>query len=169
MYNMGMKKFKYKFTTTTLVFIYLGLLLSVAGIALNTYNIFAEAAWLYANNTFDIIRYVIVYFVSVALAVILISLLLSSYYSLDEKHFKTSFGIIRSTYDIKTIKLIQLDRATNKLTVYFEEDKFIVVVVKKEWHNEFIDTLLKFSPEVEFSIGSIENNIDSDNNNRRHS
>lgn len=164
---MGMKTFKYKFTTATLVFIYLGLALSIAGIALNTFNIFNERVWLYANNSFDIIRYVLVYFVSVALAVILISLLISSYYSIDEKHFKTSFGIIKSSYDVKTIKLVNLDRASNKLSVYFEEDKYLVVVVKKEWHNEFIDTLLKFNPEIEFSIQSKENNIDNDNNNKK--
>ena len=161
---MGMKKFKYKFTNATLVFIYLGLALSVAGIALNTYNIFVERVWLYANNSLSIIRYALVYLVSIALAVILISLLISSYYSVDDKHFKTSFGIIKSSYDVKTIKLINLDRATGKLSVYFEEDKYIVIVVKKEWNDEFIDALLKANPQIEFSIQSKENNIDNDNN-----
>ena len=162
-----MKTFKYKFTTTTLVFIYLGLALAAAGIALNTFNIFNERVWLYSNNSLDIIRYVLVYFVSIALAVILISLLVSSYYSIDEKKFKTSFGIIKSSYDVKTIRLIHLDRATDKLSVYFEEDKYLVVVVKKEWHNEFIDTLLKYNPEIEFSIDSKVNDIDKDNNNKK--
>lgn len=159
-----MKTFKYKFTTTTLVFIYVGLALSVAGIALNTFNIFNERIWLYAGNSLPIIRYTLVYFVSVALAIILISLLISSYYSIDEKYFKTSFGIIKSSYEVKTIKLIHLDRATNKLSVYFDEDKFIVVVVKSEWHDDFVDCLLKVNPEIEFSIQSKENNIDDDKN-----
>ncbi len=157
-----MKTFKYKFTTTTLVFIYLGLVLSVAGVALNTYNILAERVWLYANNSLPVIRYALVYFISVALAVILVSLLLSSYYSVDEKYFKTSFGIIKSSYDVKTIKVINLDRATNKLSVYFDEDKFIVVVVKKEWHDEFIEALLKVNPEIEFSIQSKESDGSDD-------
>ena len=161
---MGMKKFKYKFTTATLVLIYLGLALSAVGIALNTYNIFVERVWLYANNSLPIIRYVLVYAVAVALAVILISLLLSSYYAVDDKNFKTSFGIIKSSYDVKTIKLISLDRATNKLSLYFEEDRYIVIVVKKDWHDEFIDALLKANPEIEFSIESKENHIDNDDN-----
>lgn len=159
-----MKTFKYKFTTTTLVLIYLGLALSVAGIALNTFNIFSEQVWLYTNNAFDIIRYVLVYLISVALSVILISLLVSSYYSVDEKHFKTSFGIIKSSYDVKKIKLINIDRATNKLSVYFDENKYIVIVVKKEWHDDFVDALLKVNPEIEFSIQSKENDIDNNNN-----
>lgn len=161
---MGMKIFKYKFTTTTLVLVYLGLALSIAGIALNTFNIFNERIWLYSNNSLPIIRYVLVYFVSVALAVILISLLLSSYYSVDEKYFKTSFGIIKSSYDVKTIKLINIDRASGKLSVYFDEDKYVVIVVKKEWHDEFVDALLKANPEIEFTIESKENNIDKDDN-----
>lgn len=160
-------KFKYKFTTLALVLICFGIVLALVGIGLNTYNIFAERVWLYENNTLQVIRYVLVYFVSIALAIILISLLLSSYYSVDEKHFKTSFGIIKSSYDIKTIKLIHLDRTTNKLSVYFDDNKFIVIVVKKEWHDEFIDTLLKANPEIEFSIESKENNIDNDNNNKK--
>ena len=160
-------KFKYKFTTLALVLICFGIALALVGIGLNTYNIFAERVWLYENNTLQVIRYVLVYFVSIALAIILISLLVSSYYSVDEKHFKTSFGIIKSSYNIKTIKLIHLDRTTNKLSVYFDDNKFIVIVVKKEWHDEFIDTLLKANPEIEFSIESKENNIDNDNNNKK--
>ena len=159
-----MKKFKYKFTTATLVLIYLGLVLSVVGIGLNTYNIFAERVWLYANNLLPIIRYILVYLVAIALAVILTSLLLSSYYAIDGTTFRTSFGIIKSSYDVKSINLINLDRATNKLSVYFDEDKYIVIVVKKEWHDEFIDALLKANPEIEFSIESKENDIDNDNN-----
>lgn len=164
-----MKKFKYKFTNLTLVLICLGIALSVVGISLNTYNIFSECVWLYSKETavISIIRYALVYFVSLALAVILISLLVSSYYSVDDKHFKTSFGIIKSSYDVKTVKLINLDRATGKLSVYFEENKYIVIVVKKEWHDEFIDALLKANPEIEFSIESKENDIDNNNNNKK--
>lgn len=162
MYNTVMKTFKYKFTTTTLVFIYLGIALSVAGIALNTFNIFNEQVWTYANNSMPIIRYVLVYLVAALLAVILISLLVSSYYAVDGETFKTSFGIIKTSYDVKKIQVINLDRKTNKLSVHFDDEKFIVIVVKKEWHDEFIDALLKANPDIEFSIESKESADDDD-------
>lgn len=161
-YNIGMNKFKYKFSTPTLVFIGLGIALAIAGAVLNTYNIFADKCWTYASPSIYIIRYVLIYFVAVALIVIMTSLLLSSYYSVDDKYFYTAFGIIRSKFDIKSIVAIVLDRETNRLSVFFSETQFTNIVVKPEWNDKFVDAILKANPLIEYTIKSKENRGDDE-------
>lgn len=149
-----MKSFKFKFTKLTLVFIYLGIALSAAAFALNTYFVIVNGIKTAANPVYPILQYSLMYFVSVLLSVILISLLLSTYYSVDDKYLKTSFGVIKSKYPVGDIESIVLDRTTNKLSVYFKDDNFIVIVVKEDWYEDFTDALLKANPKIEFSIKS---------------
>ncbi len=155
-----MKVFKYKFTKIITVFIYLGLVLSVAAVAADTYLVIAEGIKSAANPVYPIIQYTLMYVVGILLFIILLSLLLSSYYAIDGTTFKTSFGIIKSKYDVNKIQSIILDRTTGKLSVYFDENTFIVIVVKEEWYEDFIDELLKANPKIEYSVKSKENKPD---------
>ena len=155
-----MKVFKYRFTRTITVFIYLGLALAVAAVAADTYLVIAEGIKSAANPVYPIIQYTLMYVVGILLFIILLSLLLSSYYAIDGTTFKTSFGIIKSKYEVNKIQSIILDRTTGKLSVYFDENTFIVIVVKEEWYEDFIDELLKANPKIEYSVKSKENKPD---------
>lgn len=149
-----MKKYKYRFSKFTKILIFAGIALAAAACALNTYYVIAEGIKSAEIAVYPILQYSLTYFVSVFLAVILISLLISSYYSVDEKFFKTSFGIIKSKYDISEIDCILIDRNNNKLSVYFKNQSFIVIVINDEWYEDFSDALLKVNPEIQFSINS---------------
>ena len=96
------------------------------------------------------------FLVPAVLLVILVSLLISSYYEIDGKTLKLSFGIIKSKYDIIDIDSINLDRTTDKLTVCFKNNNYIVIVVKKEWFENFVDELCNANTEIEYNIKSKE-------------
>ncbi len=147
-----MKFFKFKFTKLTLAFIYIGLALSAVAFGVNTYFVIADGIKTAANPVYPILQYTLMYFVCVLLFVILLSLLISSYYSIDGEKLKTSFGI--------------LDRATNKLSLYFDSNTFMVIVVKPEWYEDFTDALLKVNPKIEFSIKSKENDKKDEDKNK---
>ncbi len=74
----------------------------------------------------------------------------------------TCFGIIKTKYDIEKIESVLLDRNTKKLSVFFSESHFIVIVVKEEWYEDFVAELLKVKPDIEFSINSKENTPDDE-------
>lgn len=143
-------------------FIWAGIALSVAAFAVNTYFVITEGIGSAANAFHPVLRYTLMYFVSVAAFVILLSLVFSSYYAISGTKFKTSFGIIKSTYDIEKIESVVLDRKTKKLSVYFNDSNFIIVVVKEEWYEDFIDGLLKANRKIEYAINSKENDIDEE-------
>ena len=157
-----MKKFNYRFTKLTLIFIYIGIALCVVGMGINVLTIATSDIASEANPVYRIIQYVLMFLIPVVLLIILISLLTSSYYAIDGKTLKTSFGIIKSKYDITKIETVLLDRTTNKLSVYFNDNNFIVIVVKEDWYDDFIDALCKANTNIEFSIKSKESNDDKD-------
>ncbi len=151
-----MKVFKYKFSKLTKTLIYVGIALCFAGFGINIFAIITGDVASAANPVYPIIQYTLMFLVPAVLLVILISLIVSSYYSVDGNTLKTSFGIIKSKYDISTIDTILLDRNTNKLTVYFKNNNFVVIVVKEEWYDDFTDALCKANKNIEFSIKSKE-------------
>ena len=161
-----MKVFKYKFTRLTTILIYVGLALCVIGLGVNIYAIITTDVAAAANPIYPIIQFTLMFLIPIILLVILISLLFSSYYCIDEKYLKTSFGIIKSKYELSNIESVLLDRTTNKLTVTFKNGSYIVIVVKEDWYDNFIDTLCKSNKEIEFSIKSKEND-GQDNNNKK--
>ncbi len=156
-----MKIFKYKFTKPILLLIYAGIALCFIGLGLNTYFIATSNINEAANIVYPIIQYTLLFLIPIILLIILISLVVSSYYSIDDKIFKTSFGIIKSKYDVKEIQSIVLDRSTNKLAVSTINGNCFMIVVKEEWYQEFIDALCKANPLIEYSINS-KNNDDED-------
>ena len=157
-----MKTFKYKFTKLTISLIYIGIALCFAGIGINIYSVINSEIKEAANMVYPIIQYSLMFLIPAVLLVLLISLILSSYYSIDGKTLKTSFGIIKSKYDINEIQAVMLDRTNNKLSVYLKNNNFFVIVVKEEWYEEFIDTLCKANPQIEYTIRSKENDPDKD-------
>ena len=140
--------------------IYVGIVLAAVAAGVNTYFVITEGISSAANPLYPILQYSLLYLVAVLAAVLLISLLISSYYSIDEKYFRTSFGIIKSKYEISKIESVVLDRTTNKLSVYFDENTFIVISVREEWYEKFVSELLRVNPHIEYSILSKENDSD---------
>lgn len=151
-----MRKFKYKFSRLTTALIYVGLALSAAGFAVNLYYCIANGIKQATDPVYPILQYAIMFFVTVALFALLISVLLSSCYIIDGKYFKTKFGFIVSKYDVQTIDSIVDDKKTGKLTVTFESGQYIVIVVRQEWYNDFIEALLAVNRSIEYSIISLD-------------
>ncbi|MDE7440272.1 MAG: hypothetical protein K2N23_07185 [Clostridia bacterium] len=158
-----MKVFKYKFTRLTISLIYVGIALCLVGIGINIYSVLTSDIGKSANLIYPIVQYTLTFLIPIVLLILLISLIFSSYYAIHEKTLKTSFGIIKSKYNIEDIKTILLDRTTNKLSVYLKNNTLFVIVVKEEWYEDFIDTLCKANPKIEYTINSKENDVNDKN------
>ncbi|MDE7296914.1 MAG: hypothetical protein K2N84_06580 [Clostridia bacterium] len=152
------EKFKYRFPPTFIAMFCVGLLLSAAGFAINTWQLvgFLQAGDL--SSVYEWMKYILLYLASGFLAVLIVSMLIRSQYVLTEKELIMQFGIVRSRYEIKKIYSVYL-RSNNKLTVYFDDfkTKFIVVSVRDVWYDEFIKALLARNERIECSIAGEEN------------
>ncbi len=147
-----MKTFRYKFSRLMTILIIVSLVLCAFGFGLNLYNLLKYGTSTSTNEFYAYLQYGLMFFATTALAIILISLLINSHYGVNDRYFYTSFGFIKSKYDIKTIENIILDRKTNKLTITFEDNSYVIIVVKDEWYEEFVDCILKANPDITFAI-----------------
>lgn len=152
-----MKTFKYKFTKLMKALMILGMILCAAGFAVNLYYCITNGARNAVNPVYPIMQYVLMFFVTVVLFVLLLSIMVNSAYIIDGKTFKTRFGFIVSKYDVEKIDGVCLDRKTNKLTVAFTSGEYMVIVVKQEWYDEFITELLLANPKIEYTVNSLDN------------
>lgn len=137
--------------------IWLGMALSVAGFIVNLVMCIINGVSSAANPMYPILQYSLMFFATVALFAILLSVLINSAYVIDGKKFKTKFGFIISKYNVEDIETVTLDRKTDKLAVTFANGNYIVIVVKQDWYDDFISALLAANPKIEYSINSIEN------------
>lgn len=153
-----MKDFKFKLSKTAVILSALAILLSLGGIGWTIYRIVK-----FGISTFVLgLQHVVMLFVCVLLLIIFISLLARSFYRVTDKEIILRFGIIKSTYKIDEITSVHLFTKTNKLVVYLKNDTYTVIVVKPEWHNEFIKTLTAKNDKIRYDVSYTEQEDDTE-------
>lgn len=149
-----MKEFKFKFSKLINVLIYVGIALCAIGLGVNIYLICTKGLNGAADPAYPIIEYTMMFFVTILLAVILISIAISSKYVVSKDYFATQFGIIKSKFLIKDIEKIELNRDKNKLSVYMNSGEYTMIVVNEEWYGDFVESILENNKNIEYSIVS---------------
>ncbi len=145
--------FRFQFTPLMIALFCLLLALCAAGIGLTTWQ-FVDFLKGDISSPYDWIKYLLLYFVSILLAIIVLAMLIKSQYIVSEKTLTIQFGIIRSRYEIKNIYSVRLFRGSNKLSVYFDDykTKYMVIVVKDKWYTDFVQALIKRNEKIEFDF-----------------
>ena len=155
-----MKKFKYAFPRLTLILIIAGLAVCLAGFILNLCLCITDGVSHAVNPVLPAVLYILTFFITIGAAALLVSILVNSRYTVDEKRLKTSFGLITSNYNVEDIDVVVLDRETNKLLVYMKDESYIVAVIKPESYPDFVEAVLSANPKAEYAIQSLENTPD---------
>ena len=162
MYNFCMKIFRYKFTRLMYIFIAVAMVFGAAVFAITLWQVIDFGLEHSAIQAATIVRYVLQFFVSVSLFVIALLFFTSSYYAVDGKKLKTSLGFLKSSYNIEKIDTVLLDRTTGKLSVMFEDESCINVVIESEKYEQFVQSILDVKPSIEYSIKSKTSTEDDD-------
>lgn len=162
-YNNGMinaperkpaKVYKFKFSPLMLALFGVGLALCAAGIGLNIWRIITQGA----SDAYAWLQYILLFFVSIFLAVLIVAMLIKSQYAVTEQYLVMQFGIIKTKYEIKKICSVHLFKGANRLTVYFDDyqTKYVSIVVKEMWYDDFVKTLLEMNDKIGFSFSTKE-------------
>lgn len=151
------KKYPFKFSPLMTVLSVLGLLLCAAGIGLTTWQ-FVDFLGGDISSVYEWLKYFLLYLVSVLLAVLITAMLIKSQYVVTERYLITQFGLIKSKYDLKTVYSVHLFRGSGKLAVYFDDfkTKYIVIVVKESWYDDFVKTIIARNERIAFSFSTAE-------------
>ena len=154
-----MKTYKFKLSKVAALLSALAIILSLGGNALTVYRIIKLG---FASFTVGV-QHVVMLIVCVALLVVFISLLIRSYYKITDKEIILKFGVIKSVFKIEEITSVHLFTKTNKLVVYFKNETYTVIVVKENWHKDFIDDLLSKNDKIVYDVSYEESEDDEKN------
>lgn len=146
-----MNNYKFKFSKPILLLSVLAILVAAGGgIGWTVYRM--------VNIGFQTvllgIQYVVILLVSVLIIVIFSALLIRSYYKITDKEIVLWFGIIKSTCKIADIESIHLFTKTNKLVLYFKNERYTVIVVKPEWYNQFTKDILSKNGKIRYDVST---------------
>ena len=159
------KIYKFRFSPLMITVFTIGIALCAACIAMTSWQFVEYVGGIRGDITsvWEWLKYILLYFVSILLAILLIAMLIRSRYIVTQKQLITKFGIITSKYEIKKIRSITLLGGSKKLNVYFDDfkNRFITIVVKEEWYDDFIQTLTALNERIEFDFISAEDEQNS--------
>ncbi len=150
----SVKVYKFKFSAVMIALFCAGLALCAAGIGLNIWRIITQGA----DDAYAWLQYILLFFVSIFLAVLIIAMLVKSQYAITDKHLVMQFGIIKTKYELDKICSVHLFKGANRLTVYFDDyqTKYVSIVVKEIWYDDFIKTLTEKNDKIGFSFSTKE-------------
>lgn len=153
-----MKTYKFRLSKLVLALLIAALVASFGGIGFTVYRIYR----LGFSTVLLSIQHVVILIACVLLIVILVSILIRSCYKITDKEVLLWFGIIKSAYKIADIESVHLFTKTNKLVLYFKNERYTVIVVKPEWYNDFIKELLSKNSKIRYDVSTTDGTEDDD-------
>lgn len=143
-----MRSFRFRFTKLIYVLQVAAMILAAGAIAYTVYRMLTRGF----GDPSLIIQYVLLLLFGVGALVIFSAMLIRSVYTVGEKEIVLRFGLIKSVYKIKEIESIRLFSKTNKLVLYFKNEKYTVISVKPEWYSDFIREVLSHNLNIRYDV-----------------
>lgn len=143
-----MRTFRFKFSKTIILLQIAAMILAAAAIVYTAYRM----ATVGFGSASLIIQYVLLLLFGVLALVIFSAMLIRSVYVVGKKEIVLRFGLIKTVYKIKDIESIRLFSKTNKLVLYFKNEKYTVISVKPEWFNDFIREVLSHNLNIRYDV-----------------
>lgn len=151
-----MRTFRFKFSKTIILLQIAAMILAAAAIVYTAYRM----ATVGFGSASLIIQYVVLLLFGVLALVIFSAMLIRSVYVVGKKEIVLRFGLIKTVYKIKDIESIRLFSKTNKLVLYFKNEKYTVISVKPEWFNDFIREVLSHNLNIRYDVSITDKNED---------
>ncbi len=157
--------FKFRFSPVMIVLFAVLLALCAAGIGLTTWQLidFLKGD---ITSAYQWMKFVLLYLVSILLAVLIVAMLVRSRYVVTEKELILQFGFIKSKFLISKIYSVRLFKGSHKLAVYFDDFKteYTVIVVNEKWYDDFVKALTARSSRITYDFTTAEEEENWKNN-----
>lgn len=144
-----MRKFKYK--KSILITVVIGLLTacSLAGIVTNIINIVTDG-----NSVLRVLSYSIILAISVFMLIASLLMLFTAHYKITDTYMSVSYGVISERLPIKSINSISIFKTSDNLVVYYNENKYQVILISADEFDDFIVALRDVNPNISLDIKS---------------
>ena len=147
-----MKTYKFKLSKAAVILTIAGILLGLGAIGFTVWRIYRTGF----SEPLYIIQHVVLLLVGTIAIVIFASILIRSVYKINDKELILWFGFIKSVYSIQEMESIHLFTKSNKLVIYFKDERYTVIVVKPDWFNEFTKDLCSRNSKIRYDVSTTE-------------
>lgn len=143
-----MKKFNFKYSKSVLLLLVLVVVLSAGGCAWNI----AYALQYVGLNTTKVVTSLIICFLCAFLTVFALSALLYGKYVIKNGYLICYFGFIKSKINIKEATEITHFKKSDKLVLYYSNDKYSVIVIGNELYEDFILSIRQVNSQIKYDV-----------------
>ena len=142
-----MKKFTFKYPTIAWVLLAIVLALAVSGIVWNLFNIVQY----WGDNTVKLTGYFIIIALALALIIFATSIMLYGNYTIKGGKLYCNLGFVRTAVDLEDVIAITHFKKSDKLVVYFNDEKYMVIVTSPENDDAFVLAMREVNPKIYFN------------------
>jgi len=118
-----MKKYKFSYSWYVLTLLFVGMAIAVTSVVLNVMRIINNQS----PTDYNYVSIVTVVLVCVGYMILSVSMLVNSYYAIDDKYFTLRWGILKNQLEIKSMTRVVLDSGKRQLTIFYNENNYFVV------------------------------------------
>jgi hypothetical protein len=129
-----MQKFRFKYSMAVWILLSLVLVLTAGGIIWNIFNLI-EYSW---AGAFKIIIYSFIIFLTACIFVFVLFAMINGCYLIKNGFLYTCFGLIKNKVCLDSVTQITHFTFSNKLVLYFNDQKYSVIVIPPERYDDFI-------------------------------
>ncbi len=147
------KTFRFKFNLAIWLLLSLVLVISLISVGLNVYNLINQASIGYDNLALTVIMLIF----SALLSAFTVSVMTFSKYSVKTGYLYNYFGFLRYKTKLSQIAQFTLFKESEKLVVYFADEKFSVVVISPACYDDFIRAIREVNPKIIYTVQEKEN------------
>ena len=139
-----MKKFRFRYSPLVWVLLSVVLIICVIGLSLNILNIIEYS---FAKG-YKLFSYIALCVMTGFVIVFVLSVFIYGRYVIKKHALYTYFGFIYTKTDIKDIVQITHFKKSDKLVLYFSDQKYSVIVISPTEYERFILELRKENPQI---------------------
>lgn len=139
-----MKKFRMKISVLVTVMLALGAACGLAGAVFNIIGLVNTPP----DNALRYAVLVLLIILAIFLLVLCASILIFPYYVIKGKRLHMFTGLINTSYDTEDITEIVYFKSQDKLVMYLSNDKFIILLLPKIKHEDFLKALRAVNPKI---------------------
>ena len=139
-----MKSFRFKYSPLIWLLLCVIALIVGVGLGLNVYS--AIELFEFAKNM--AISSIILSVLCLAILVLVISVMWVAKYQITQDYFRIRFGFIVLKLEISKVCQIIHFKKSDKLVLYFDNGKYIVIIISPEFYNDFILSLREVNDKI---------------------
>ncbi|MBQ7373599.1 MAG: PH domain-containing protein [Clostridia bacterium] len=143
-------KFKYKLSTAMLVIFIVMYALAALCFTWNLIRLFQSVSSQIVIEAYTYISILLCLVLPIVISIFLTSVLLASYYKIDEKRLVVKFGFLADKYDIQDIDNVVKNVKIKALAINFKDESSLKILIDEKDFDDFCSTLLKANKNVKY-------------------